>query len=50
MDFGFVTSYNAVVRMLIDHDNKILYLYDEYYSKDKTDPEIAEDIKNGKIS
>lgn len=48
MDFGFVTSYNAVVRMLIDHDNKILYLYDEYYSKDKTDPEIAEDIKKWK--
>lgn len=44
MDFGFVTSYNAVVRMLIDHDEKILYLYDEYYSRDKTDPEIAEDI------
>lgn len=44
MDFGFVTSYNAVVRMMIDHDNKILYLYDEYYSRDKTDPEIANDI------
>lgn len=44
MDFGFVTSYNAVVRMMIDHDNKILYLYDEYYSRDKTDPEIAADI------
>lgn len=45
MDFGFVTSYNAVVRMLIDHDEKILYLYDEYYSRDKTDPEIAKDIE-----
>lgn len=44
MDFGFVTSYNAVVRMMIDHDNKVLYLYDEYYSRDKTDPEIANDI------
>ncbi|ADL03991.1 PBSX family phage terminase large subunit [Lacrimispora saccharolytica] len=44
MDFGFVTSYNAVVRMMIDHDNKILYLYDEYYSRDKTDPEIAADL------
>lgn len=48
MDFGFVTSYNAVVRMLIDHDNKILYLYDEYYSRDKTDPEIAQDIEKWK--
>lgn len=44
MDFGFVTSYNAVVRMMIDHENKVLYLYDEYYSRDKTDPEIANDI------
>ena len=44
MDFGFVTSYNAVVRMMIDHDHKILYLYDEYYSRDKTDPEIAADL------
>jgi phage terminase large subunit len=44
MDFGFVTSYNAVVRMMIDHDKKVLYLYEEYYSRDKTDPEIASDI------
>lgn len=48
MDFGFVTSYNAVVRMLIDHDEKILYLYDEYYTKDKTDPQIADDIEKWK--
>lgn len=48
MDFGFVTSYNAVVRMMIDHDNKILFLYDEYYSRDKTDPEIANDIAKWK--
>lgn len=48
MDFGFVTSCNAVVRMLVDHDEKILYIYDEYYSKDKTDPEIAADIDKWK--
>ena len=48
MDLGFVESYNAVVRMLIDHDEKILYLYDEYYSRDKTDPEIAADIEKWK--
>lgn len=48
MDFGFVTSYNAVVRMAIDHENKILYLYDEYYSRGKTDPEIAEEIAKWK--
>lgn len=48
MDFGFETSYNAVVRMRIDHDEQILYLYDEYYSRGKTDPEIAEDISKWK--
>lgn len=48
MDFGFVTSYNAVVRMMIDHEEKILYIYDEYYSRDKTDPEIAADIEKWK--
>lgn len=48
MDFGFVTSYNAIVRMLIDHEEKVLYIYDEYYTKDKTDPEIAKDIEKWK--
>ena len=44
MDFGFVDSYNAVVRMAIDHDNKTLYLYWEYYDHNKTDDITAEDI------
>lgn len=48
MDFGFVVSYNAVVRMMIDHEAKILYIYDEYYSRDKTDPEIAADLEKWK--
>lgn len=50
MDFGFVDSYNAVLRLAIDHDHKNLYIYWEYYSRDKTDPEIAEDIKEFKES
>ena len=37
-----------LVRMMIDHDNKILYLYDKYYSRDKTDPGIARDIEKWK--
>lgn len=45
MDFGFITSYNALLRMVIDHDKKDLYIYWEYYTRGKTDPEIAEDIK-----
>ncbi|MDO4470525.1 MAG: PBSX family phage terminase large subunit [Bacillota bacterium] len=48
MDFGFVTSYNAALRMLIDHEEKILYIYQEYYSRNKTDPEIAEDMEDWK--
>lgn len=48
MDFGFVTSYNAIVRMIVDHENKILYLFDCYYTRNKTDPEIAEDIDEWK--
>lgn len=48
MDFGFVTSYNAALRMLIDHEEKILYIYKEYYSRNKTDPEIAKDMEDWK--
>ena len=44
MDFGFVTSYNALLRLVIDPDNKVLYIIWEYYSRDKTDQEIEEDI------
>ncbi|WP_313132627.1 PBSX family phage terminase large subunit [Anaerocolumna sp.] len=44
MDFGFVVSYNALLRLAIDHDNKILYIYWEYYSKGKDDTEIDKDI------
>lgn len=46
MDFGFETSYNALLRMAVDHEEKILYLWYEYYSRGKTDPEIAEDIEH----
>lgn len=45
MDFGFVDSYNAVIRMAIDHQEKILYIYWQYYSRGKTDPEIVADME-----
>ena len=48
MDFGFVTSYNAALRMVVDHAEKILYIYREYYSRNKTDPEIAKDMDDWK--
>lgn len=44
MDFGFEKSYNAVVRMAVDPDNKILYVYDEYYKNKMTDVETAEEL------
>ncbi|GAA0218134.1 PBSX family phage terminase large subunit [Selenomonas dianae] len=45
MDFGFESSYNAVVRMAIDHENKWLYLYWEYYRRNMTDDETADALE-----
>jgi phage terminase large subunit len=45
MDFGFETSYNAVVRCAVDDENKILYVYDEYYKNKMTDVETAEELE-----
>jgi phage terminase large subunit len=46
MDFGFVESYNALVRMMIDHDKKYLYIFWEYYKNQSTDDKTAEDLKD----
>lgn len=48
MDFGFVESYNAISDMAIDHDEKILYIFDEYYNKEETDIELAANIQRFK--
>ncbi len=48
MDFGFEESYNALVRLAIDHDEKILYIYWEYYKNKTTDDITAEEIKEFK--
>lgn len=45
MDFGFVTSFNAIIRMAIDHENRYLYIYYEYYKNKMTDDKTAEEIK-----
>lgn len=45
MDFGFVESYNAVVRMAVDNENKWLYLYWEYYKNRMTDDETADALQ-----
>lgn len=50
MDFGFEESYNAVVRMAINHDKKILYIYWEYYKNKLTDDKTAEELKEFMVS
>lgn len=50
MDFGFVTSFNAVLRMTVDLDKHYLYVHWEYYKNDKTDDETVEDLKEFKES
>ncbi|MGG1595580.1 PBSX family phage terminase large subunit [Terribacillus saccharophilus] len=50
MDFGFVDSYNAVLRMAIDPKKLYLYIYWEYYDRDKTDDVTVEDLKEFKES
>ncbi|WP_244403643.1 PBSX family phage terminase large subunit [Parageobacillus sp. KH3-4] len=48
MDFGFVDSYNAVIRLAVDPDKKYLYIYWEYYKNQMTDDETAEEISEFK--
>lgn len=45
MDFGFVVSYNAVIRCAVDEFNQDLYIYYCYYDRDKTDDITKEDLK-----
>lgn len=40
-DFGFETSYNAIVKLAVDDKNKILYIFDEYYKNNMTDDQTA---------
>ena len=44
MDFGFSTSYNALIRIAVDEPNLELYVYYEYYKRHMTDPETVIDI------
>ena len=44
MDFGFETSYNAVIRCAVDEENSILYVYHEYYKNKMTDDQTAKEI------
>ncbi|WP_144061537.1 PBSX family phage terminase large subunit [Bacillus sp. 1NLA3E] len=44
MDFGFVESYNALLRLAVDHNKQYLYIYWEYYKNQMTDDQTAEKI------
>lgn len=45
MDFGFETSFNAVLKMAIDDEHKWLYIYKEYYKNKMTDDKTAIDLE-----
>jgi len=44
-DFGFETSYNAVVRCAVDKKNNYLYIYWEYYKNHMTDDQTADELQ-----
>lgn len=44
-DFGFITSYNAFVKVAIDEKEKALYIYDVYYKRGITDDVLVQDLK-----
>lgn len=48
MDFGFETSYNALISIVIDNKNKDLYIYEEYYKNKMTDDKTAIEIASYK--
>lgn len=48
MDFGFETSYNALIRLAIDDHNKILYIYWQYYKNHMTDDRTSVEIEEFK--
>lgn len=48
LDFGFETSYNALVSIAIDDKNKHLYIYREYYKNKMTDDKTVKEIEGYK--
>ena len=45
MDFGFETSYNAVIGCAVDEETQSLYVFWEYYKNKQTDDVTAKDLK-----
>lgn len=50
LDWGFVTSYNALIRCAINEEANELYIYWEYYKKDRTNSQIQQDIEEFKTT
>ena len=48
MDFGFVESYNALIKMAVDKRNQVLYIYWEYYKNNTTDDKTVQDLADQK--
>jgi phage terminase large subunit len=48
MDFGFVESYNALVKMAVDKRNQVLYIYWEYYKNNTTDDKTVQELADQK--
>lgn len=44
MDFGFETSYNAVIGCAVDEETRSLYIFYEYYKNKMTDDQTAVEI------
>lgn len=44
-DFGFETSYNALIRVAVNTKESILYIYDEWYRNKLTDKQTAEKLQ-----
>ena len=45
LDFGFETSFDALVKVAVDDENKFLYIYDEFYKNHITIWELAQALK-----
>lgn len=45
LDFGYINDPSAFVALVADEENKILYIFDEFYKKGLLNNEIAAEIK-----
>lgn len=46
LDFGYINDPSAFVALIVDEENKKLYIFDEFYKKGLLNNQIATEIKN----